>query len=129
MEKWLPPAGMTGSVLAFSFREGGSYRMRLTFEEPHATAGKTTQDADEVNVRFLRIVPGESIEQAVMFESADPQFAGEMQILWLFQPASAGTLVTVRCTNVPEGIRADDHRAGLTSTLENLADFVEGAAC
>jgi hypothetical protein len=33
--------------------------------------------------------------------------------------------VTVRCENVPAGIQADDHQAGLKSTLSNLAAFAE----
>jgi len=33
--------------------------------------------------------------------------------------------VTVRCEDVPAGIRPEDHQAGLASTLNNLAEFVE----
>lgn len=36
--------------------------------------------------------------------------------------------MTVRCEDVPAGIRAEDHAAGLQSTLDNLAAFVESAA-
>src|SRR5699024_4692456 len=31
MERWLPPGDMMGTMLHFDFREGGSYRMRLTY--------------------------------------------------------------------------------------------------
>jgi hypothetical protein len=48
-----------------------------------------------------------------------------MRITWVLEPARDGTLVTVRCDDVPSGIRAEDHQAGLTSTLDNLAAFVE----
>jgi len=60
MKAWLPPKGMTATMLAFAFREGGAYRMRLTYQEPHAGPGKTSADADEVEVRFVRLVPSES---------------------------------------------------------------------
>jgi uncharacterized protein YndB with AHSA1/START domain len=126
MQTWLPPEGMTGTMLAFSFREGGAYRMRLTYIEPQHAAGKTSDDADEVEVRFLKLRPHERIEQSVTFDSDDPAFSGEMRIVWIFEPAQNGTLVKVRCEDVPPGISADDHQAGLTSTLANLAAFVEG---
>jgi uncharacterized protein YndB with AHSA1/START domain len=125
LESWLPPEGMTGKMLAFTFLEGGAYRMRLTYYEPQHTPGKTSDDADEVEVRFVRLVPDERIEQTVTFESDDPAFAGEMRIIWTLEPGQHGTLVTVRCEDVPPGIRPVDHQAGLTSTLNNLAAYVE----
>jgi hypothetical protein len=64
------------------------------------------------------------IEQAVVFDSEDPAFAGTM-ITWTFKAIPEGTEVTVRCENVPEGIRPEDHAKGLGSTLENLAAFAE----
>lgn len=125
MEAWLPPEGMAGTMLAFTFHDGGTYRMRLTYKEPQHTPGKTSEDADEVEVRFINLVPHERIEQAVTFESDDPAFAGKMRITWVLESGQDGTLVTVRCDDVPAGIRPEDHQAGLNSTLNNLAAFVE----
>src|SRR4051794_12117590 len=103
MEAWLPPRGMSGRMLAFVFREGGGYRMRLTYEGSGRGAGKTSEDADEVEVRFVKLVPGERIEQAVTFDSDDPAFAGAMRITWTFVPGPGGTLIPVRCEDVPAG--------------------------
>jgi uncharacterized protein YndB with AHSA1/START domain len=128
MKAWLPPQGMTGTMIAFSFYEGGAYRMRLTYDDPQTTAGKTAEDADEVEVRFVKLVPFERIEQAVNFESDDPAFSGEMRMAWILEPVQNGTLVTVRCEDVPPGIGVEDHLAGLKSTLGNLAAFVESGA-
>ncbi len=125
MESWLPPQGMTGRMVEFEFREGGAYRMQLIYDGPEHAPGKTSRDADEVTVRFVKLEPDERIEQAVTFESDDPAFAGEMRIVWTFEPVQDGTLVTVRCENVPPGIRPEDHQAGLTSTLNNLAAYVD----
>lgn len=125
MESWLPPAGMSGEMQAFDFRDGGAYRMRLTYNDEIGGSGKTSPNADEVEVRFLRLVPGRRIEQAVTFDSEDPRFSGVMRMTWCFIPAASGTEVSVRCENVPAGISAEDHAAGLASTLENLAKFVE----
>jgi hypothetical protein len=41
------------------------------------------------------------------------------------QPQDEGTLVRIRAENVPEGIRPEDHDAGLNSSLEKLARLVE----
>lgn len=127
MQTWLPPKGMTGTFLVYEFREGGTYRIRLTYDEPQHAPGKTSEDADEVEVRFVRLVPNQQIEQVVTFQSDDPAFSSEMRIAWVLQPVEDGTLVTVRCEDVPPEISAEDHQAGLTSTLGNLAAFAEGA--
>lgn len=128
METWLPPQGMTGRMVNFDFREGGAYRMRLTYNEPQHVAGKTSADADEVEVRFVKLVEGECIEQAVTFYSEDSAFSGGMRITWILQPVPDGTVVTVSCENVPPGISPEDHQAGLMWTLANLASFAEGAS-
>lgn len=124
LEAWLPPEGMTGRMKVFDFREGGSYSLRLSYGAPNAAA-KSAEDADDVSVRFVRLVPGERIEQAVVFKSDKPEFAGVMRMTWLFEPDAGGTRVTVRCEDVPPGIGAEDHAAGLASSLANLARFVE----
>lgn len=125
MERWLPPTGMTGEMLRFDFREGGSYRMRLTYVGPNRGRGKSTEDADVVDVRITGIVEGRVIEQEVVFESEDPVFAGVMRMVWGIAPDGAGTRVTVRAENVPEGIRAEDHEAAMRASLAKLARFVE----
>jgi uncharacterized protein YndB with AHSA1/START domain len=127
MERWLPPDNMTGKMLHFDFREGGSYRMRLTYAEPEQGRGKTSEDSDEVEVRLTKLEDGRRIEQEVTFESEDPSFSGVMRMIWTFQSQDEGTLVTIRAENVPEGIRPEDHDAGLNSSLKKLAGFVEAA--
>lgn len=126
MERWLPPNDMIGEMLRFDFRDGGSYRMRLTYAERDRGQGKTSVSADEVTVRLTRLVPGRSIEQAVVFVSEDPAFGGVMRMTWSMEAQVDGTLVTVRAEDVPEGIRAEDHVAAMTASLEQLARFVEG---
>lgn len=125
LETWLPPKGMTGRVLEHDFREGGLYRMRLSYIELEHTPGKTSEHFDEVEVRFVRLVPNERIEQAVTFDTENAEFTGEMRITWILEKLAKGTNVTVLCENVPEGISVEDHEAGLTSTLGNLAIFAE----
>lgn len=123
--RWLPPSTMTGRALEYDFREGGRYRIALTYDEAApAGAGKTEGRTDVSNGRFLAIEPGRRIVQSVEFESTDAAFAGEMLLSWLFEPTAAGTKVTIKAENVPAGISQTDHDAGLRSSLENLAKFV-----
>ena len=83
------------------------------------------EDSDEVEVRLMKLEDGRKIEQEVIFTSEDPAFSGVMRMIWTFYPEGEGTLVTIRAENVPEGIRPEDHSAGLSSSLEKLAAFVE----
>lgn len=126
VERWLPSSNMKGKMLHFDFRNGGSYRMRLTFKDAQHGTGKTSEDSDEVEVRLIRVEAGKRIEQEVAFESDDPAFAGIMRMIWTFQPENGATLVSVRAENVPYGISPQDHEIGLNSSLDNLAAFVEG---
>lgn len=123
---WLPPKGMRGRVDTYDPREGGAYRLVLTYEHPdHSAPGKTAEHSDVVRGRFLELVPNARIVQLVEFESEDPAFAGEMKMTWTLTAVPGGTNVAIRCENVPRGIRPEDHEAGFRSTLENLAAFAE----
>ena len=99
--------------------------MVLTYDHADSAPGKTTQDSDVVSGKFVEFIPNERIVQLVEFESEDLAFAGTMTMTWTLAAVPGGTEVTILCENVPEGIRKEDHDAGLRSTLENLAAFVE----
>jgi uncharacterized protein YndB with AHSA1/START domain len=121
---WLPPDGMSGRFERFDGRPGGSYRMILTYANVASASGKTTADADVVEARFLSIVPGVRVVQAVDFVSDDPAFASTMTMTWEVAVAGAGTRVDIRADDVPAGISPDDHAAGLASSLANLATYL-----
>lgn len=123
--QWLPPAGSTGRFEHFDLRPGGSYRLVLTFDD---APGKTTENSDVVEVGIVEVVPGERLVQAVDFASEDPAFTGTMLMTWQVSPLEAGSQVEIKAENVPDGISAEDHAAGLNSSLENLAGYVEGTA-
>ncbi|MGA5298281.1 SRPBCC family protein [Nucisporomicrobium flavum] len=124
---WLPPDSMTGWFERFDARPGGSYRLVLTYADATAAPGKTTAGTDVVEARFVDLVPGVRVVQAVTFVSDDPAQAGTMTMTWEVMPAEGGTLVEFRADDVPAGISAEDHAAGLTSSLANLADHVEAS--
>ena len=123
--RWLPPKGMHGRFERFDMREGGSYRLVLTYDDASDEPGKTSADSDVSEVRIVRIVPGERIVQEVGFETDDPAFQGTMRMEWTLRSGNEGTTVEFEARDVPEGIRAPDHAEGLTSTLSNLAAFLE----
>jgi uncharacterized protein YndB with AHSA1/START domain len=122
---WLPPDGMSGRFERFDARPGGSYRLVLTYADASTARGKTTAGSDIVEARFVDIVPGVRVVQAVNFVSDDPAQAGTMTMTWEVTAVENGTRVEFRADDVPVGISADDHAAGLTSSLANLAEHLE----
>jgi uncharacterized protein YndB with AHSA1/START domain len=122
---WLPPEGMSGRFERFAAHPGGSYRLVLTYADASAAPGKSTADTDIVEARFVDIVPEARVVQAVDFVSDDPAQAGTMTMTWEVTPVEHGTRVEFRAENVPAGISAADHAAGLTSSLANLAGHLE----
>lgn len=122
---WLPPKGMEGRIDAFNAREGGIYRMTLTYIGSDHPVGKSSDNSDVSQGEFLELVPGKRIVQRIVFESEDPAFAGSMIMTWNLDEVPGGTKVTIVCENVPEGIRQEDHEVGMSSTLANLAAFLE----
>jgi uncharacterized protein YndB with AHSA1/START domain len=122
---WLPPDGMSGRFERFDARPGGSYRLVLTYADPTTTRGKATADSDIVEARFVDLVPGVRVVQAVDFVSDDPANAGTMTMAWELTAVDAGTRVDIRADDVPAGISPEDHAAGLSSSLANLATFLE----
>jgi uncharacterized protein YndB with AHSA1/START domain len=125
LRAWLPPSGMIGRFERFDGRPGGSYRMVLTYSDPSSAPGKATVDSDIVEARFVDIVPGERVVQAVDFVSDDPAYAGTMIMTWEVTAVDAGTRVNIVAEDVPDGISAEDHAAGLASSLTNLAAYLE----
>jgi uncharacterized protein YndB with AHSA1/START domain len=122
---WLPPGEMTGRFERFEARPGGSYRMVLTYPDASSAPGKATADSDIVEARFVDIVPGNRVVQAVDFVSDDPANAGTMTMTWHVTAVDAGTRVDIVAEDVPDGISAEDHAAGIASSLTKLAAYLE----
>lgn len=125
LASWLPPTGMRGRFERFDLRDGGSYRLVLTYDDATGAPGKTDADSDVSEVRIARVVADELIEQLVDFDSDDPAFEGTMRMTWSLRDADGGTLVEFEARDVPVGVRARDHAEGLTSSLANLAAHLE----
>lgn len=98
--------------------------MVLTYADASASHGKASADSDIVEARFVDIVPGVRVVQAVDFVSDDPAYAGTMTMRWEVIAADGGARVDITADDVPDGITAKDHSAGLASSLRNLADYL-----
>jgi uncharacterized protein YndB with AHSA1/START domain len=125
--EWLPPTGMSGRFERFDPRPGGSYRLVLTYDDATNASGKSTANSDIVEARFVDIIPGVRVVQAVEFDSDDPAFAGTMTMTWQVSAVDTQTLVSIRADDVPDGITAEEHAVGLASSLENLATYLARA--
>jgi uncharacterized protein YndB with AHSA1/START domain len=120
---WRPPEGMKAEIEAFEPREGGVYRMAFVYLGEGQ--GKSSEKADVFEGRFAELVQDRKIVEQVVFESEDPAFAGTMTITTTLTPTSNGTEVAVAASDVPTGISPEDHHEGMSSSLANLAAFVE----
>jgi uncharacterized protein YndB with AHSA1/START domain len=118
------PDEMTSEVHSFDAREGGTFRISLTYDEP-TTAGKTTSQTDTFHGRFVKLVPNIEMVQAVEFESDDPSMAGEMTITYTLADADGGTDIVAVHENIPPGVAPSDNELGFRMSLDKLAKLVE----
>jgi uncharacterized protein YndB with AHSA1/START domain len=121
---WMVPTGMTSQVHAFDAREGGAFRISLTYDEPTGT-GKTTAHTDTFHGRFVKLVTNEQVVEVVEFETTDPALRGEMTITITLVEADGGTDVLAVHDGLPPGLAPQDNDAGSRSSLAKLAALVE----
>jgi uncharacterized protein YndB with AHSA1/START domain len=122
---WKVPTGMTSKVHAFEAREGGAFRVSLTYTEQTGT-GKTTAHTDTYHGHFAQLIPNERIVEVVEFETSDPELSGEMRITTTLADAVGGTSITALHDNLPEGVSPKDNEIGWSEAFTKLAAFVEG---
>jgi uncharacterized protein YndB with AHSA1/START domain len=124
VRRWMVPDGMTSEVHAFDPREGGEFRVSLTYDVPTGT-GKTTARTDSYHGRFVRLVPDTEIVQVVEFETDDPRMTGEMTITYRLLDAEAGTDLVGLHENLPPGVTPADNELGWRISTDKLARLVE----
>ena len=127
VQQWMVPDGMTSQVHSFDAREGGTFRISLTYDLPTDT-GKTSSQTDSFHGRFAQLVPDTKVVQAVEFETDDPTMAGEMIITYTLSPADGGTDLAGVHEHLPPGVSPADNEAGWTMSLAKLARLVEPAS-
>jgi uncharacterized protein YndB with AHSA1/START domain len=122
---WMVPDGMTSQVHGFEAREGGSFRISLTYDAPTGS-GKTTAQTDTFHGRFVKLVTNEQVVEVVEFETADPALRGEMTITITLADADGGTDLLAVHDGLPPGLSAADNEVGWRMSLAKLAALVEG---
>ena len=115
---------MTSHVHAFDAREGGEFRISLTYDLP-TTAGKTSAQTDSFHGRFVKLVPDTEVVQTVEFETSDPTMQGEMTITYTLADAGGGTDLVGLHEDLPPGVAPTDNEAGWSMSIDKLARLVE----
>ena len=121
---WMVPTGMTSHVHEFDAREGGPFRISLTYDTPSGT-GKTTAHTDTYHGRFVKLVPDKQVVEVMEFETADPEMRGEMTVTFTLTDVDGGTDVLAVHDNLPPGVAPADNETGWRMALEKLARLVE----
>lgn len=124
--KWMVPEGMSSRLHHFDPREGGSFRISLTYESP-TDAGKTSAQTDTYHGRFVKLVPDKCIVEVVEFETTDPAMQGEMTVTFNLADADGGTEVIAVHDALPPGLSPEDNETGWLMSLAKLAALVETA--
>jgi uncharacterized protein YndB with AHSA1/START domain len=115
---------MTCQVHEFDAREGGSFRISLTYDAPTGT-GKTTAHTDTYHGHFAKLVPNEQVVEVHEFETTDPELHGEMTLTTTLADADGGTDVLFVHDGIPNGVTTADNETGFRMALANLAALVE----
>jgi uncharacterized protein YndB with AHSA1/START domain len=122
--KWRVPVGMSSHVHEFDTREGGSFRVSLTYDVPNGL-GKSAAQTDTYHGHFVKLVPNEQVVEVFEFETADPALRGTMTMTTTLTDADGGTDVLVVHEGIPDSVPAADNETGTRMALANLATLVE----
>ncbi|HVX52524.1 MAG TPA: SRPBCC domain-containing protein [Chitinophagaceae bacterium] len=126
LEIWLAPGGMTAKLHNFNLCIGGGYEMSLFYPgEDSENEGKTNEREDRYTAKFITLIPGKKIVEAINFNTANPAFLGEMMMEVVFDKLDDGTMVTMKFSNIPPGINPADNEKGTELSLQKLAGFIE----
>jgi uncharacterized protein (DUF1810 family)/uncharacterized protein YndB with AHSA1/START domain len=121
---WRVPGGMTCEVLEFDGREGGTFRIALTYDSADGI-GKSAAHTDTYHGHFQTLVPDKLVVEVLEFETTDPALQGEMTITTTLTAVDGGTDVVIVHGGVPDRVHAADNDTGTRAALANLARLVE----
>lgn len=125
--RWRVPDGMTSTVHEFAPREGGSFRVSLTYDAPDQ-AGKSSAHTDTYHGRFVELIPDKRVVEEFEFETSDPALAGTITMITTLSDAPDGTTVTMEHQGMPDAVPADENERGTRMALARLARLVESAS-
>lgn len=122
--RWRVPDGMSSQVHEFDAREGGSFRVSLTYDAPTST-GKSAPNTDTYHGHFVTLVPDERVVEVFEFETDNPALRGEMTMTTTLTDADGGTNVVIVHEGLPDSVPPADNETGQRMALDNLARLVE----
>lgn len=126
VQQWMVPDGMTSQVHVFEPREGGAFRISLTYEAPDRI-GKTAERTDTHHGRFVSLVPDTRVVQLLEFETSDPALQGQMRITYTLSEVDGGTDLVAVHEGLPPGVSPGDNELGWRLSLGKLKALVERA--
>ena len=121
---WRVPDGMTARVHAFEPREGGAFRVSLTYGEGGGT-GKSGGRTDTYRAHFARLVPDSLVVEVLAFETDDDTLGASMTLTTTLTPADGGTDVEILHEGVPDAVPRADNERGTRMALDRLARLLE----
>lgn len=122
--RWRVPDGMTSHVHEFEPREGGRFRVSLTYDAPDRT-GKSASRTDTYHGHFARLVPDREVVEVMEFETGDPALRSPMTMTTTLTDAGGGTEILLVHDGIPASVPPADNEAGTRMALANLAALVE----
>jgi uncharacterized protein YndB with AHSA1/START domain len=124
--RWRVPDGMTSHVHEFDPREGGAFRVSLTYDGPGNAAGKSSSRTDTYHGHFARLIPDRQVVEVLEFETADTALGSPMTMTTTLTDADGGTDILLVHDGIPASVPPADNEAGTRMALANLAALVEG---
>jgi uncharacterized protein YndB with AHSA1/START domain len=121
---WKVPSGMTSRVHELEAREGGRFRVSLTYAAADR-AGKTSEHTDTYHGYFAQLVPNERVVEVTEFETTDANLRGEMTITTTLRDVDGGTEITGLHDGLPAGVAPADNETGWRESFARLASLVE----
>lgn len=123
--KWRVPDNMRSEVHEFDPREGGYFRVSLTYDLPDQV-GKSSAHTDTYHGRFRTLVANQRVVEELQFETEDEALAAPMTMtITLADADGGGTEVVMLHEGIPDSIPKADNELGTRMALEKLARLVE----
>lgn len=122
---WRVPENMTAHVHTFDAREGGAFRISLTYDDPGGP-GKSGGRTDTYRGHFAKLAPGAQVVEVFVFETDDDAVRGTMTLTTtLTRTHDGATDVEILHEGIPDDIPREDNERGTRMALDHLARLVE----
>ena len=115
---------MTSRVHEFDPREGGRFRVSLTYDDA-AASGKSGGHTDTYHGHFLRLVPAALVIESIESGTDDLAMQGEMRVTYELSPVDGGTELHALHEGLPPGLSPEDNETGWRLALDQLAALAE----